>query len=255
MNNLTKHLLIAGIIMTTSQLGNTQEATEFSGKTITLQSSDNLKIKADFYEAEKENAPVILLFHQARYSRGEYRPTAGKLNKLGFSCLAIDQRSGDQINGVVNETFQQAKKLGLGTHYPDAAPDLITTIEYAKNNFKDRKIILWGSSYSASLVLILGERYQSIISGIVAFSPGEYFTYENKKVKDFAAKLECPVFITSAGNEHKAWKAIYEAIPSEEKHSFLPEFKGKHGSQALWKENEGHEAYWKELEKFLNKVK
>jgi len=232
-----------------------KEETSINKKTIKIKSSDGIEVTADLYEISDTTAPVILLFHQAGYSRGEYIETAPKLNKMGFTCLAVDQRSGNEVNGIKNETNKQAKEKGLGTKYEDALPDLKAALDYAKENFTNRQIILWGSSYSASLVFILGSEYQDEISAIVSFSPGEYFTYNDQKIEYYAGKVQCPVFITSAKNEHKDWEAVYNAVQGVEKTYFLPESKGKHGSRALWEKNEGHEDYWKAVTEFLSTVK
>lgn len=232
-----------------------QQNSEFSGTTINLPSTDNIELKADIYEIEDEGAPVVLLFHQAGYSRGEYRPIAPVLNEKGFTCIAIDQRSGKEVNGIKNEAFIQAQKQGLGTHYTDAVPDLEALVEYATTNYKNRKIILWGSSYSASLVFVLGKKYQEDIAGIVSFSPGQYFTWQNKDITEYAKSIKVPVFITSSGKEFDLCNPIYEAISSENKNYYLPDFEGQHGSKALWETNEGHKKYWAELSVFLEKFK
>jgi len=221
-------------------------------KTITIKSKDGIPITADIYKVENSTKPTILLFHQATYSRGEYIEIAPKLNKMGYSCIAIDQRSGSKVNGVKNETHAAAKKENKKTKYVDAIDDLRATIEYALNEFGSEKVILWGSSYSSSLVLILGNEYAEQVAGILSFAPGEYFTYQDKKIEDFASSLELPVFITSAKNEYKNWKAIFDKIPSASKTKFLPTGKGYHGSKALWEEKDGHEEYWESVIEFLN---
>ena len=64
---------------------------------------------ADLYrQSLGADAPLIVLCHQAGGSRGEYREIAPRLNKLGYQCLAIDQRAGGQVKGVVNETYRAA---------------------------------------------------------------------------------------------------------------------------------------------------
>lgn len=214
--------------------------------------SDGINIKAEFYSCSNNEKPLVLLFHQAGYSRGEYRETAPKLNELGFNCLAIDQRSGKEVNGVTNESFNQANNKGLETQYINAFADLKSTIDYVLDNNMAKEVILLGSSYSASLVFILGSEYKEKVKGIIAFSPGEYFSYEGKKISDFSKEVKCPVFITSSGSEKKLWEGIFNNINSE-KSSFLPDFAGFHGSQALWSKHEGNEKYWKELKKFLKK--
>ena len=226
--------------------------------TVTFKTTDNINVTADIYESanhDKDNSPIILLFHQARFSRGEYREIAPKLNEMGYTCIAVDQRSGDKVNGVINQTHKEAKEAGLATKYPDAYPDLVATLSYTKKNYPSRKIIIWGSSYSSSLVFILGSEYANDITGILSFSPGEYFQYKDKKIVDYAKGVKCPVFITSARNEHDSWNAIFEAVPNSNKQSFLPTEKGFHGSKALWEEKPGNAEYWKAVTTFLESLK
>ncbi len=228
---------------------------EFKGETVLLNSSDGVKIKADVYEIKDKKAPVILLFHQAGFSRGEYRETAPLLNDLGFNCIAIDQRSGKGVNGVTNETFTDASEKGFSTKYSDAFPDLKAALKFAMRRHPSNKIVVWGSSYSASLVFVLANNYLDKITAVIAFSPGEYFKFRGKEIKEYAQKVKCPVFITSAKKEHGSWKGIYESIPEGTKFFFLPESEGVHGSRALWKSNKSYKEYWKALKEFLSGIK
>ncbi len=226
--------------------------TEFKGEIVEFPSMDELEITADVYLIPDKDAPFILLFHQAGWSRGAYREIAPKLNQMGFNCMAIDQRSGNEINGLKNETTARAKAKGLDIQYTDAYPDLQAAINYVYKEYKPTVLLIWGSSYSASLSLILAEKNMEMLDGVLAFSPGEYFKFEGKRIADFAKNLQMPVFITSAQNEENYWKSIYEVIPSKYKMKFVPDFEGYHGSRALWQAHGGHEKYWDELKKFLH---
>lgn len=225
-------------------------------KEVVFESEDNLMITADLYMTNKSKAPYIILFHQAGYSRGEYNSIAPVLNKMGFNCLAIDQRAGRSARGVENSTAKQAKALKLRTYYQDALPDMEASLKYIKDELKAEKIIIWGSSYSAALVFVLGEKYPEDIKGILAFSPGEYMKIEGRKIEDYAKNIKCPVFITSTQSEEEEWKPIYEKIPSESKTYYVPsDFPGHHGSSALWEDYDKSSFYWENVEKFLNTLK
>src|SRR5437667_8940636 len=100
----------------------------FAQQTITFPSKDELTITADLYEIDS-TSPLILLCHQAGYSRGEYIETAKRLNKFGFNCLAIDQRSGKECNAVRNETARAAVLAGKPGNYPDAEQDIVAAID------------------------------------------------------------------------------------------------------------------------------
>ncbi len=224
-------------------------------KTITFPSQDSLLITADTYIAHTDKkTPLIVLFHQAGWSRGEYREIAPKLNALGFNCIAVDQRSGKGVNDVRNETAQRAEKAGKSTTYPDARQDMIAALKYARRHYADDKLIAWGSSYSAALVLqILGSQ-PDLADGALSFSPGEYFSRFGKSntwVRDAARHIKIPVFITSAKRESDSWSAIFAAIPSKNKTAHLPSTGGNHGSRALWEKFDDNADYWEAVTTFL----
>jgi dienelactone hydrolase len=225
--------------------------TDFERKTIKFPSLDKLEITADVYLTADQDAPFILLFHQAGWSRGSYREIAPRLNRMGFNCMAIDQRSGNIAREIKNETAQKAKDKGLAMKYADAYPDLQAALDYVYKVYKPKTMLIWGSSYSAALSFVLADKNMEMLDGLLAFSPGDYFKFEGKSIPEFAANLHMPVFVTSAKNEAANWKNIYDVIPSKYKMSFVPEFKGYHGSRALWGEHEGSEEYWEQVEKFL----
>lgn len=248
-----KKSLLVIICLFVFQYNNAQQKTSFKGETVNFKSNDGVKITADLYMTSQTDAPFIILYHQAGYSRGEYREIAPKLNELGFNCLAVDQRSGKEVNGVINQTNIEATKLNKPTEYVDAIPDLEAAFLYVKHGIKPNKIIIWGSSYSAAIVFFLGNVHYNV-NGILAFSPGEYFKINGKEIKSYASKVKCPVFITSAKNENDQWKDIYASL-NKDKYSFLPKDEGKHGSKALWENNNGNEEYWNAVTNFLMTLK
>lgn len=246
----TKFIPLIIILLISGSLNSSDK--NFDVETFIIPSEDGVELNAEFYKTKCSEKPLILLFHQAGYSRGEYREIAPKLNKLGFCCLAIDQRSGNVVNDVTNEAYKQAKIKGLKTDHISALPDLKATLDYViKNNYTSKGVILLGSSYSASLIFILASGETEQIKGLIAFSPGEYFKYNGKKISDYAMDISCPVFITSAHTEKENWNAIYDNISSQKKY-FLPDFEGHHGAKALWSKNEGNDKYWDALKSFLN---
>ena len=225
-------------------------------KTITFKSTDNLLITADRYTPHTSNTtPLIVLFHQAGSSRGEYNEIAPRLNKLGFNCIAVDLRSGEYSRGKDNETAIRAGEAGLATSYADALPDVIAALQYANKQYSDSKIIAWGSSYSASLALKVTGDFPQLVDAVIAFSPGEYFSHLGKSktwIQDSAQKIRDPAFITSSKNEASDWALIYAAINPAKRKSFLPETAGKHGSKALWKKYADSRAYWDAVTNFLS---
>ena len=229
--------------------------TEQTTTTVTFPTTDNLAVTADLYWTGDANAAFILLFHQADYSRGEYLEIAPKLNALGYNCLAIDQRSGGGVNDIINETYKAAKAAGLPTSYTDAYADLQSALSYVESTYAPRKLIVWGSSYSSSLALILASEHPNEIAAVLAFSPGEYFKLDGKKVADYAANITQPAFITSAKSEGKSWRGIADQIKSAGSVFFVPEGNGRHGSSALFEKTPNSAEYWTAVEQFLASLK
>ena len=233
------------------------QSSNAQGETITFPSKDGLTITADTYITNPDNkTPFIVLFHQAGWSRGEYNEIAPKLNKLGFNCMAVDQRSGGSVNGIHNETTALAQKEGKPINYTDAEQDIVASLEYARKNFADGKLIAWGSSYSAALVLKVAGDQPNLVDGVVSFAPGEYFKRLGKSptwIQESAKNITAPVFITSAQSEYNNWAPIYGVINTDTKTYYLPKTKGNHGSRALWDKFFDSPGYWKAVTEFLNK--
>lgn len=172
--------------------------------------------------------------------------------------MAIDQRSGGEINGVVNETHQRAEKQKLGTAYVDAEVDMISAIKYVKKGYdKAEKVIVWGSSYSSALVLKIAGDGRVDVDAVLSFAPGEYFENQGKPadyIEQSAQNITVPVFITSMKSEKPNWWSIYEVIPAIGKDLFIPETDGQHGSRALWEKFPEHKNYWNAVNAFLKRL-
>lgn len=241
------------VLLVVAAVANGQES-EF--KQIEFDSLDGLKITADLYMTSTDKSqPFIVLCHQAGWSRGEYREIAPKLNAMGFNCMAMDQRSGKEVNGVVNETAARSKAANKGGDFVDAEQDIIAAVKHAQANLSTGKLLLWGSSYSAALVLRVAGEHADMVDGVLSFAPGEYFAGQGKTktwIASSVTKAQCPIFITSAKREHRSWKDIFAAIKANGKTQFLPKTAGNHGSRALWDKFSDSDDYWKAVEGFLN---
>lgn len=218
---------------------------------VTLTASDGVKVYADFYPADSKSRPYILLFHQAGSNRSEYSPIAPRLVKLGFNCLAIDQRSGGDLWGHHNETVW---RLGHSAEYPDVLKDLEAALVWAKSSGGDAKVLVWGSSYSAALVFVLAAKHPDELAGVLSFSPGEYLGGSDV-VHHAAAGVSVPIFVTSAKDQEEiaGAKSILASSPAKIKMQFVPRIAGVHGSSTLRadRNHAGESENWKAVEEFL----
>lgn len=222
--------------------------TQIPMQKITFPASDGLIVTADIYYTN-DTLPCMVLCHQARYSRGEYMETVKEFMTLGYNCLVPDLRSGKEVNGVYNETASLAVKKGLPGEYIDAEPDMIAAINYAYQK-SGKKIILVGSSYSASLALKIAATNKKV-SAVLAFSPGEYFG-EKLNLKKAIASLNVPTFVTSSKDEAPQVTTLVSDLKTVH---LIPAGEGKHGSSALWKNNPNNQEYWTAVKAFMKQLK
>lgn len=210
---------------------------------------DGLTVSGKFYRATKPKA-LILLFHQANSSMGEYATIAPRLADMGYSALAIDQRSGGAMFGK-NLT---AARIQSPASYGDALHDLEAALKWSGGT--NLPVIVWGSSYSAALVFKLAAKHPNDILAVIAFSPGEYLG-SGTPVAAAAAKVSVPVYVSvgSDAAELNAAKPVFEAIGSKRKTLHVPKI-GTHGSSTLIAElnKKGAATNWAAVEKFLMAV-
>lgn len=218
---------------------------------VELKASDGLAVHGTYYRAQAPKA-LILLFHQAGSNRSEYAAIAPRLVEAGYSALAIDQRSGGDMFEGRNQTVAG---LGRSTGYNEAKHDLAAALVWAGD--KQLPVVLWGSSYSASLLFPVAAEGQGMVAALVSFSPGEYLGGD-EVVRRAAARVTVPVFVTSAkkDGEIRAAKIILSAVASSDKTQFVPVTGGVHGSSTLIPAFNpgGAEANWRAVLAFLDRI-
>lgn len=225
-----------------------QQETASPAGGFTIKAADGVVVYGDLYEGPRgEKGPIVLLFHQAGSSAAEYEPIAPRLVEAGFSCLAVDQRSGGDMfgrNRTVDENRFRTPQL-----YEAAYADMVAALDWAVQKGFD-PIVVWGSSYSASLCLRLAAERREV-GAVLAFSPGEYFN-EKGVVAGWASRVRVPVFVASSPGEVEKASSIFERIRSKGSSQFVPD-EGVHGSSMLRKDKNprGAEEVWRAVFSFL----
>ncbi len=218
---------------------------------VTFKASDGLTITADKYLVNEEY-PYILLFHMSGSSRGEYVEIAEKLTKLNYNCLAVDLRSGKNSNYINNETARLAEQSGKSTRLIDARMDIQAAIDYAYNT-NPKPVILFGSSYSASLCLVEGQ-VNPKVAAVIAFSPGEYFG-DDLRIQDELSNIGKPLFVGATQREQPYTRELLTNVDPEQLTFFSPENSpGQHGSRTLWESSQSKDEYWLALLMFFNSL-
>ncbi len=219
---------------------------------LSFMADDGLEVVADKYFVS-DTLPWILMFHQAGSSRGEFREIAPKLCRLGYNGLAVDLRHGKEINFVSNETALAAQADNYPRTMADARTDMEAAVGWVTGR-SDKPAVLFGSSFSASLALILAIDNPSA-HAVIAFSPGEFFGQPDL-VQNSVSNLEIPVFLASTNKEYPYVKELCSGIANEYKTIFTPaETNGTHGARALWESEESSREYWLGLLMFFNRIR
>jgi dienelactone hydrolase len=232
-------------------------STDFT--TVKFPSADGLLVTADLYEAGDKSSPVMVLFHQSRSSRGEYRQIAPELVKQGFNALAVDLRWGgrDPWNKVVNETSARNETEAIiASEDRDrrlaallaSEADMLAALRWLRANGFTGPLVVWGSSFSAMLVYQLAAENPDLVAAVVAYSPGEYDERNPDRVRGWARRVTQPVYVAcGTGREEKELaQPIYDAV-SPPKKTFFVASKGNHGASILLDDP----ANWNSVKTFL----
>jgi len=216
-----------------------------------LIAKDKTRVYSSFVSAYDNNDKVALLFHQAGSNRMEYDPILRDIHIAAYDTLTVDLRSGGDDWGFENATV---KKIGESAEYSQAYPDLEAALNWAVRK-RYKTIILVGSSYSASLAIVLASEHPKEVTAVAAFSPGEYFPDKNW-IKTAVSKLEVPLYITAAPNEKDKLDEVLKWKKNQDITVYLPD-NGVHGVSTLRadKNPEGYQANMKSFIDFLHRFK
>ncbi|MFN0036111.1 MAG: dienelactone hydrolase family protein [Saprospiraceae bacterium] len=144
---------------------------------VSFLAKDGTRVFANlFFAGDKpdKSKPLLLLFHMARSNgRAEYQNIAPRLLDLGYNLLVVDLREGgSQEYGGENRTVK-ALSQAVTEAYCIAQPDVEAALDFAISQGFSGKKILWGSGFSAALVLQVAADQPDNIAGVLAFAPAQ----------------------------------------------------------------------------------
>lgn len=222
---------------------------------VTFYTADSIAVTGDLYEVHKE-AAVILLFHQAgSNAKGEYGSIIPRLTAAGYNVLAIDQRSGGQLYGSYNRTVAHFSKHTYS--YCDAYADLERALDFViEQGFSGNKI-LWGSSYSAALVIQLANRRQDDVAAVLAFSPASGGPMQECRSELYFETLKLPMLLLRPEKEMEIESVKQQFdLALRYKHKTYVAANGVHGSSMLVEARTESDvkAHWDAVLSFIEKV-
>ena len=173
--------------------------------------------------------------------------------------MAIDQRVGGQYYGNYNRTLANipTHRYGDGYGYCDAYNNLESALDYMIDSGFSGDKIIWGSSYSASLVIQLANSRQNDIEGVLSFSPASGGSMKNCLPDPYFESLKTPLLMLRPPSEMESEKskAQFELAESYGHQTYVPK-NAVHGSSMLVKERVGDvvEDTWAVVLSFLDKI-
>ncbi|HJQ39309.1 MAG TPA: alpha/beta fold hydrolase [Thermoanaerobaculia bacterium] len=175
---------------------------------------------------------MVLLFHQGGGDvRGEYGPLIPWLLESGFDVVAVDQRLGGDRFGGTNRTAARVAEKQYS--YCDAYHDVEAALDFSRKTFGVKPIV-WGSSYSAALVIKLAASRPNDVAGVLAFSPAGGEPMQGCDVSAYAADVKAPLLVLRQRREMEIpWiQAQNELLKTTGISVYVPP-NGTHGSSML----------------------
>ncbi len=220
---------------------------------VTFPASDGGTVHGTWFRAGEPAKAVILAFHQGGANGvAEYGPIAARLNREGYDVLAIDQRSGGDRFGGVNRTVEAR---GGEAGFCEAAVDLEGALRFTREHEGDKPVVLWGSSYSAALVVRIAATAPEGVIAFLAFSPAGGDPMAGCPPEEVLDRIQLPVLALWPRSEMELdWRAAQVERFGQHGHRTRVADPGVHGSSMLVEERVGApvEETWRVVLDFLS---
>jgi dienelactone hydrolase len=150
---------------------------------VRFKTEDGLEIVGNFFPAEKNDAPAVVLLHMMPETKESWNNFAVKLNQEGFECLAIDLRGHGESQGgpVGSKSFSDAEHMA-------SINDVVGAVGFfIDKGIPIEKISLVGASIGANLSITFQSEHPQIKSSIL-LSPG--LNYRGVETEHTAKKIK-----------------------------------------------------------------
>jgi len=166
---------------------------------VLMMSKEGRPVSGAIYSADlPETAPIIALFHQGGSNgRGEYGPLIPWLNENGFRAIAWDLRKGGDLYGSKNRTATDADE---DAGFCDAWSDMDAAVDFSTRLASDSPLIVWGSSYSGSLVFRAAAEIEGV-DAVIAFSPASGGPMADCRAGLYADDVDVPAYVLRPASE------------------------------------------------------
>ena len=243
------------MLATAAVLGLAAPTMALAQEEVTFPAPDGATLYADRYVHEGEQSRgTALLFHDEAGNAQEYADIAPRLTAMGFDAVAVDIRTGANMYGGTNRTLASLETPP--TFYDDGLQDVQAALAWARQEYPDSPMLLWGSGPSGDMVIVTAADDPEGIAGVLVFSPFSLLMRSDEA--EAASRLSMPLFVTYAttpSNELPTVSKITDSVPPEMLTLHTPEI-GAYGVTTLTESGNpnGWEPNWAAVEEFLNRV-
>ena len=211
-------------------------ATSFATE-VTLNTTDEFSLKADYYQAQHKSKRGVLMLHQCNYNRTMYNGIGEQLAQRGIQALSLDFRGfGDSVNAKysvakIRELPQEQRSKAwsnMSAHWPS---DVQLAFDYLKGKMdKGGEIGIIGASCGGSQAIALAEKED--ISAISFFSSSQ----NDENIARYSKILaEKPTLIIASEDDGRTFTSAQQLFSSaKHSHSKMISYKGAmHGYPLL----------------------
>ena len=184
------------------------QSAAISSESIKLVTEDQKQIRATYYPSPSGQAQGVILIPDTRCDGSIFNRFSLKLNKGGFSVLAMDLRYKDLIAGAKGQG-EQIKLLQSQDVYAPVNYEIKSAMAFlaSKREINPDRIALLGTSYGSRVALTSGVKYKAKALVLISLSGQE--ALPGKAVQELLEEYgDKPIlFMTS----EKDWGGNYQA--------------------------------------------
>lgn len=167
---------------------------------VTFRTVDGVLLSGNFYGADSNPAPAVILVHMLTRSRRDWEPVAARLSAEGIAALSFDLRGhGESTPAPTEEGASPAAMVR----------DVAAARQFlgARHDVAHDRIGIAGASLGANLALLAAAADPSIRS-VAMLSPT--LDYRGVRVEQTARKFGRPLLLVASREDAYAWRTLRE---------------------------------------------
>ncbi|NOT46603.1 MAG: alpha/beta fold hydrolase [Acidobacteria bacterium] len=160
----------------------------FTAASVTIDSSNGVKIIGTYLPAPKPNSPAVLLLHQWQSDRHSYDDLAKKLQARNINVLSVDGRGFGESTHRADGSTVSAGRTDADVRAMLGDVDAAFQFLLKQPNVNAKRVGIIGASYGSSLAIIYASEHKDV-AAVALLSPGLNY-FGNLKTEPAVRKFE-----------------------------------------------------------------